>query len=43
MTDEELIKSYLELNKYQPVSFGDDKGADNPEEAKVEAMEDFVS
>ena len=43
MTDEELIKSYLELNKYNPVSFGDDKGAVNPEEAKVEAMEDFVS
>ena len=43
MTDEELIKSYLELNKYHPVSFGDDKGAVNPEEAKVEAMEDFVS
>ena len=43
MTDEELIKSYLELNKYHPVSFGDDKGAVNPEEAKVEAMEDFVN
>ena len=43
MTDEELIKSYLELNKYHPVSFGDDKEAVNPEEAKVEAMEDFVS
>ena len=43
MTDEELIKSYLELNKYHPVSFGDDKGAVNPEEAKVEAMETFVN
>lgn len=43
MTDDELIKSYLELNKYHPVSFGDDKGASNPEEAKVRAMEDFVS
>ena len=43
MSDEELIKSYLELNKYHPVSFGDDKGAVNPEEAKVEAMENFVS
>lgn len=42
MSDEELIRSYLELNKYNPVSFGDDKGAVNPEEAKVEAMEDFV-
>jgi hypothetical protein len=43
MTDDELIKSYLELNKYHPVSFGDDKGASNPEEAKVRAMDDFVS
>jgi hypothetical protein len=43
MSDDELIKSYLELNKYHPVSFGDDKGAQNPEEAKVRAMEDFVS
>ena len=43
MSDDELIKSYLELNKYHPVSFGNDKGAQNPEEAKVRAMEDFVS
>jgi len=43
MSDDELIKSYLELNKYHPVSFGDDKGAQNPEEEKVRAMEDFVS
>lgn len=43
MTDEELIKSYLELNKYHPVSFGDEKGAVNPEEGKVRAMDDFVS
>jgi len=43
MTDDELIKSYLELNKYHPVSFGDEEGAANPEEAKVRAMEDFVS
>lgn len=43
MTEEELIRSYLELNKYNPVSFGDNKGAVNPEIAKVEAMEDFVN
>ena len=43
MSDDELIRSYLELNKYHPVSFGDDAGAANPEEAKVRAMEDFVS
>ena len=43
MSDDELIKSYLELNKYHPVSFGDEGGAANPEELKVKAMEDFVS
>lgn len=43
MSDDELIRSYLELNKYHPVSFGDEKGALNPEEAKVTAMENFVN
>ena len=42
MSDDELIKSYLELNKYHPVSFGDGSAA-NPEKLKVKAMEDFVS
>jgi hypothetical protein len=42
MSDDELIKSYLELNKYHPVSFGEGSAA-NPEELKVKAMEDFVS
>jgi hypothetical protein len=43
MSDNDLIKSYLELNRYNPVSFGDPKGAENPEEAKIIAMDDFVS
>jgi len=43
MSDDELIDSYLELNKYHPVTFGDPTGAINPEEAKVEAMENFVA
>lgn len=43
MSDDELIKSYLELCKFHPVSFGDEAGAVNPEEAKVRAMEEFVS
>ena len=42
MSDNDLIKSYLSMNKYHPVSFGDEKGAANPEEAKVRAMDDFV-
>ena len=42
MSDDDLIKSYLELNKYHPVSFGEGSAA-NPEELKVKAMEDFVS
>jgi len=43
MDEEELIKNYLELNRFHPVSFGDDKNATNPEQAKVIAMDDFVS
>ena len=42
MSDEELIRSYLELNRYNPVSFGQEKSAASPEELKVRAMEDFV-
>jgi hypothetical protein len=42
MSDKELIDSYLSLNKYHPVSFGDEAGATNPEEAKVSAMNEFV-
>jgi len=42
MSDNELIKSYLSMNKYHPVSFNDEQGAANPEEAKVRAMDDFV-
>lgn len=41
MSDNELIRSYLELNKYNPVSFGEGSAA-SPEELKVSAMEDFV-
>ena len=43
MSDKDLIDTYLSLNKYHPVSFGDEGGATNPEEAKVRAMKDFVS
>lgn len=42
MGDDELIKTYLSMNKYFPVTFGDEKSAVNPEEAKVMAMKDFV-
>lgn len=42
MSDDELIRSYLELNKYNPVSFGVAEDAANPEEAKVLAMANFV-
>lgn len=43
MTDDELIKSYLELNRYNPVAFGVSGAEANPEELKVQAMENFVS
>lgn len=41
-SDNELIQSYLEMNKYHPVSFGDEGGMSSPEELKVRAMQDFV-
>lgn len=42
MTDDELIKYYLDLNKYYPVTFGDETGAINPENAKINAMQEFI-
>jgi hypothetical protein len=42
MSDDELIKSYLELCKFHPVTFGEGSAA-NPEELKVVAMDEFVS
>jgi hypothetical protein len=42
MSDKDLIWSYLEMNRYNPVSFGVEEEAANPEEAKVLAMANFV-
>jgi hypothetical protein len=42
LSDDELIKTYLNMNRYHPVSYNDPEGAANPEEAKVRAMEKFV-
>ena len=42
LSDDELIRNYLSLNKYHPVSYNSEKGAANPEEAKVMAMDEFV-
>jgi hypothetical protein len=42
MSDDDLIRSYLELNRYHPVSFGNDDSAASPEELKVMAMDEFV-
>ena len=43
MDEDDLIKTYLSLNKYYPVSFGNDESAASPEELKVMAMQDFVN
>ena len=43
LSDDEIIRAYLELNKYHPVAFGNDESAASPEELKVMAMDDFVS
>jgi hypothetical protein len=42
MSDDELIKSYLDMCRFHPVSYNDPEGAANPEEAKVRAMDKFV-
>ena len=42
-SDMDLIKDYLDMNKYYPVSFLDPSGAGNPEELKVAAMKEFIS
>ena len=41
MSDNELIKNYLDLNKFYPVTFGAGS-AESPEERKVMAMNEFV-
>jgi hypothetical protein len=43
MSDEELIQSYLDMNRYYPVSFASESGAQSPEELKVMAMDEFVT
>lgn len=42
-SDDELIKDYLEMCKYYPVSFFDPDGAANPEQLKVDAMKEFIN
>jgi len=42
LSDDELVKTYLDMNKYHPVSFGVGSES-NPEELKVNAMREFMS
>ena len=41
MSDDELLKTYLEMCKWHPVTFGEGSAA-NPEELKVTAMKQFM-
>lgn len=41
LSDDELVRTYLEMCKYHPVSFGEGSAA-NPEELKVAAMREFM-
>jgi hypothetical protein len=41
-SDMELIKDYLDMNRYYPVTFGQGSAA-NPEELKVLAMKEFIN
>jgi len=42
LSDDELIRSYLEMCRFYPVSFGEGSAA-NPEELKVLAMREFMT
>ena len=42
LSDDEMVRAYLDMNKYHPVSFGEGSAA-NPEELKVKAMGEFMS
>lgn len=42
LSDEELLRSYLDMNRYHPVSFGQGSAA-NPEQLKVDAMKEFMT
>lgn len=39
----DLINYYLDLNKYYPVSYGDEGMASNPEELKVKALREYIN
>ena len=42
LTDDEILRSYLDMNRYHPVSFGQGSAA-NPEQLKVDAMKEFMT
>lgn len=42
LTDDELIRVYLDMCRFHPVSFGEDSAA-NPEKLKVVAMKEFMT
>ena len=43
VNSKDLINYYLDLNKYYPVSFGDEGSASSPEELKVKALREFIN
>jgi uncharacterized phage-associated protein len=42
LSDDELVRVYLDMNKYHPVTFGEGSAA-NPEQLKVDAMKEFMT
>lgn len=42
MSDMDLVKDYLNMCKFYPVSFGNEDGASKPEELKIQVMEEFI-
>ena len=42
LSDPEMLREYLDMCKFYPVSYGNEGGAQKPEELKIQAMEEFI-
>ncbi len=43
LSDSEVLREYLDMCKFYPVSYGNESGAQKPEILKIQAMEEFIN
>jgi hypothetical protein len=43
LSDAEMLREYLDMCKFYPVSYGNESGAQKPEILKIQAMEEFIN